>query len=318
MTMPPPATLRAPGKLFWLGEFAVLSGAPAVVAAVDRHAELTVEASSEARFIEAGDALPFDRSHPNPLVAAIAAALIEAGLTSRRVQVSASSRALVDGEKLGLGSSAAVAAGLVAAFGPTDAPADLLAEVAVAGHRRFQGGRGSGGDVLAACFGGLQVVSTGAPPRAVAMPPALRFAVIATGHAASTRDAIDAFERVRARRPEAVDELSRLAVRGAVALAVGDVSRWLDAVSTWYAHEVELTACGVPIVTGPVRDAVDAAVAAGWVAKPSGAGGGDVVVAFGGAEAEIDRLDAACAAAHVQRLPLAIAPAGVLHGRPTR
>jgi mevalonate kinase len=41
---------RAPGKLVALGEYAVLDGAPAVVLAVDRYVEVTIEPSDDDTF----------------------------------------------------------------------------------------------------------------------------------------------------------------------------------------------------------------------------------------------------------------------------
>ena len=38
---------RAPGKLVALGEYAVLDGAPAVVLALDRYAEVSIEPSDD-------------------------------------------------------------------------------------------------------------------------------------------------------------------------------------------------------------------------------------------------------------------------------
>jgi phosphomevalonate kinase len=40
---------RAPGKLVALGEYAVLDGAPAVVLAIDRYVEASIEPSTDGR-----------------------------------------------------------------------------------------------------------------------------------------------------------------------------------------------------------------------------------------------------------------------------
>ena len=43
---------RAPGKLFLTGEWAVLRGAPALVAAIDRHVEVAIEAGADGVVVE--------------------------------------------------------------------------------------------------------------------------------------------------------------------------------------------------------------------------------------------------------------------------
>lgn len=336
-------TYRAPGKLLWIGEYAVLDGAPALVAAVDRHVVVTADDGGDGTAADAGpdpehagavrfdgpfgaltlwDAdrrlLPAPPSEPMALVAAVARTLDARGIHPPPQRVSAESSALSDGDKLGLGSSGAVAAGLVAALtAHTDLGADERLTIALDAHRAFQGGRGSGSDVYASSLGGLLRIAPGSAPRAVAAPAALRFAVIATGVPADTRTLIGAFRDWTARpgAAEVVTALRGCSERGIAALEAGDVSGWCDAVAGYLELEIAMTDGGVGVVNAPVRAAVDAAQQAGWVAKPSGAGGGDIVVAFGGPTADVARLDAACAAAGVARIDLALEPSGVLDTR---
>ena len=133
-------TLDAPGKIFWIGEYAVLEGAPSVVAAVDRYVRITAEPAEVAYFDAGTERLVlsdstglFARAEVPPgleLVGTVAATLARAGVRVARVRVTADSSALAAEAKLGLGSSGAVAAGLVAALAPA-LPRDEALELAL-------------------------------------------------------------------------------------------------------------------------------------------------------------------------------------------
>jgi len=261
---------------------------------------------------------PLDAAHPNALVAAVAAELGAAGVTPRPGVYAADSSALSAGSKYGLGSSAAVAAGLVAAL--TEGSAVEAEALAVAAHRRFQGGKGSGADVVAACWGGVSVVVV-APGAAVAarrltVPGGLQVAALWTGVSASTTSRIAAFDAWRSVNPRTLDDLVAAAARGVAALEAADVPAWLASVAEYAALERTMTAGGVSVVTAEVDAAMCAAAAAGLGVRPSGAGGGDLVVAFAAADADVGRLAAAAKARGAAHLPLALAPTGALNGPP--
>ena len=141
------SAFSAPGKLFLIGEYAVLHGGTAVVAAVDRRAV--------ARFVPgAQPATPLIAEAVNVLAAYARERDLRLPDGAPLVDSSALSQ---DGQKLGLGSSAAA---LVAAMGALwdvlgQADGTLPLELAVKAHRQAQGGRGSGGDVAAALRGGV-------------------------------------------------------------------------------------------------------------------------------------------------------------------
>lgn len=119
----------APGKLVLLGDYAVLAGGPALVAAVDRRA---VGATGG----------------PIPPSAVVEAVLARAKLEGGRPELpEIDTRAFLDehGQKLGLGSSAAVAVVTAAlSLGRDD---ERILRVALEGHRDAAGGVGSGVDV---------------------------------------------------------------------------------------------------------------------------------------------------------------------------
>ena len=163
--------LSAPGKLFLAGEYAVLWGGLARVAAVgprttalvrrrqDRRVEILLEGSKLH-----GDMTPAGvnwDSTPEPEFHFVARTL-DLALRAVGKEGPGFSLALAPspvgpgGQKLGLGSSArAVVLAAEAARYATDARFDAL-KLALLAHAEAQGGKGSGGDV-AACFAGTMV-----------------------------------------------------------------------------------------------------------------------------------------------------------------
>src|SRR5262245_32575760 len=154
---------RAPGKVVLTGEYAVLRGAPAIVAAVDRYAEVRVEIDPDAGPLSIESriegrqwtvAAP-DAEEPTggDLGAMLAAARTVAAwvpaLAGRGARVVVNARPfLADGRKLGLGRSAAsvtaAVAALLAAGGRRDRAG--ICEAAGAGHAPCQEGERGGAD----------------------------------------------------------------------------------------------------------------------------------------------------------------------------
>ncbi len=273
-------TFSAPGKLFLIGEYAVLHGGTAVVAAVDRRAV--------ARFVPGA-------APSTPLIAeavkAVAQQAAVDGLVLPEGAPEVDSTALTqDGQKLGLGSSAAAVVAAVAALWDTvgrPLEPDLLRALASKAHRQVQGGRGSGGDVAAAALGGVIAYARDAGhapvirPLAGAAPGDL--VVFRAGDPAATVHFINAVERLEVRDP--FEHAARVKPIGEAAQAfieayeAADARGLIDAVAA--AHEA-LEALGnaadVPIVTPALQTAAALARGCGGAAKGSGAGGGDVGV----------------------------------------
>jgi phosphomevalonate kinase len=287
------ATLRgspvvaAPGKIFLVGEYAVLEGGAAVVAAVDRYAV--------GEFIPALDPA-------SPLVAEAIRATIAAlgdkaaALPAGSVWVdSGAFTSASDGSKLGLGSSSATAACSVGALLemaglPVASNRDLLFSLAESSHRAWQGGLGSGADVAAAVYGGVLKYARpgGGAPVVERLPDALiglELVVFSARAATSTVSQIRGVRALAARSPRAyasltaelreaaehfLESLARRAPRQTI-LATRDAALALAALGQ---------AADVPIVTPPFERADALAAELGGAAKPSGSGGGDVGVAL--------------------------------------
>jgi phosphomevalonate kinase len=312
----------APGKLFLTGEYAVLSGAPALVAAVDRRVEVRVrmEPGPETVVVESIAEGNRHTASRGPLPAGDAGAVLAAlrvararGLDVGRVDVTVDSRAfLLGGLKLGLGRSAAtVTAAIAALVGSEDGFAGALEA-----HADFQGGRGSGGDVAASFHGGVVEVQRGDQRLAVTarvLPAALHLVAGYTGEPALTDTMLQRFAVARA--PRVMSDLREAAERAARAIACADGAAFLAAIDA--AGDL-LAALGeeadIPIVTPALARLVAAARRVGAAAKPSGAGGGDCGIAFARSPEQAAAVREAWAAEGLVPLALSITSEGVRHG----
>jgi phosphomevalonate kinase len=268
---------RAPGKVVLSGAYAVLEGAPAIVAAVDRY--VIADARREAELV----------------TPEVREALHSRGATRAPWFDSRALRDQVTDRKLGLGSSAAILVASLAALEldaePTLDDAALARRVfdaALCAHRIAQGG-GSGIDVAASAFGGIlrfQLPSEGAVLPATApaeLPTPLAIRVWASTSSASTSAMLEGVAALRKARPgeyrAVLDELG-----GAAEAAVQSKSA-AAYVAACRRQLVSLTELGrlaqVPIVTSEVAELDRAAQGAGATVLPSGAGGGDVVLIVG-------------------------------------
>jgi len=276
--------VTAPGKLVLLGEYAVLEGFPAIVAAVNRRAS--------------GQFVP-GRSPESPLVDVAVRAAKEALGPNRSALPRGS--VLVDtarfspgGTKLGIGSSAATAAVTVGAvlemagLAVADST-DLIFDLASAAHREAQGGLGSGADVAAAVYGGVLHYTRAAhgPASIRRLPPlaGVEMVVFSTGTPSSTVDCLQAVAAFAARSPETHRQLlppiAEAVTRFEAALFAREAAELFAAVSAAHVGmEMLGQAAGVPIVTPVLAHAAVVASEVGGAAKPSGAGGGDVGIAF--------------------------------------
>lgn len=249
----------APGKVVVAGEYAVVDGAPAIVAAVDLGVAVEVvpapsrsvtTPTGDRRFVDAA----LDAVAPPP---------------ARWVFLDHGGEHLPD--KPGLGGSAAatvVAVHAARALRGESTAAPVVCAVATAVHHAVQGS-GSGIDVAASAHGGtLRFARSQAP---VPLPD-LPLVVVWTGASAATGPRVERYlawsgrEAFVARSTELVDDFSADPVRvlaedGALLAAMAE-------------------AAGIAYRT-PALDRIAAlARAHGGAAKPSGAGGGDSAVAL--------------------------------------
>jgi phosphomevalonate kinase len=297
---------RAPGKLVALGEYAVLDGAPAVVLALDRYAEVTLDRSPDgvcSLTTRSSEVVERRFGAGEPSGAALVD-LVAAAAPQLTWAATIDSRAFFAGTaKLGLGSSAAVLtawAGAFAAFARAQgAPVpEPRVEVLIGLHRQFQGGKGSGLDVAASYTGGAITFSLARPglPQigSVRLPNSVGFAGIFAGRSASTPELVARYRAWRTRRPQEaavlVRRLTAHAEAGCAALSGDDAAGWLEAFAAYGQGLGELgQAIGAEIVTAEHREIGVEARRHGVAYKVSGAGGGDLGVACA---ADVEALDA--------------------------
>ncbi len=305
-----PKGASAPGKLLLSGEYAVLAGAPAVVTAVQARAFATFEAGPAE-----------GPEHPE---GAAARRLAEARFGAVPARLTIDATALRSGDvKLGLGSSAAIAAACAAAVvayherDPADPASDVLA-LALEGHRAVSP-EGSGADVAASVLGGLLRFERGANgvrTEALAWPSGLVVRVVWTGKAARTSDFLRRVEALREASPALhaarIGALRAGAEELARAFAASDGAAIVEGAGVYGETMGALgEAAGVPIVEARLA-AIDAlARRFGGRAKPSGAGGGDVAVAFFADPGAVPGFDAACREAGLLPVDYALGGDGV-------
>jgi phosphomevalonate kinase len=322
----------APGKIVISGEYAVLTGAPALVGAVNRRVLCSVRDATAGDWtfrthgfapethhpliaLLDGPALP--RSDPAHLCQHILRQLRLVGVTfdaTPHVRVDIDSRAGFDGNrKLGIGTSAAVCTALTAALIQRSDTRHTTFPIALAAHRAAQGGRGSGIDVAAACHGGLVQFEAAQPPRStrIAFPPGVTFAAIWTGTSADTREHVAQFEEWRAGGiPQPLRRLMDAAAH--VADATTDSTQFMRQLRAFAAALRSLDdAAQLGIFTPSHRLLSELGDAHGVVYKPCGAGGGDLGMAFGLDASAMAAFERAASAAGFTRLPLELDEHGI-------
>ncbi len=250
---------HASGKLVLLGEYAVVRGGAALVTAVAHGVSCTVTPADSLRIqTPTGD----DR---------FVRAALEAVDAPAADYVFTDRAPLDTPGKPGMGGSAAATVAALRAGGFPGSPDELCA-LGIQVHRAVQGS-GSGIDIAAAALGGGLHFRDGQATPAVLPDPV----VIYTGTSAKTGPRVEAYQSWAAANPS--DHAAFVASNDRL------VSRFPDAPidtarEAWRLLCQMTEAAGIDYRTPPIDALVAAAEAAGGAAKPSGAGGGDCVVAF--------------------------------------
>ena len=277
----------APGKLILTGEYAVLDGAPALVTAVDRRA---IARNNAARGSVRGSS-PFLLAVAREIAARRGAS---DGAAKAALAIAVDSTAFYDthGNKLGIGSSAAVTvaatACALAEAGALD-PIEVYA-IAQAAHAEAQGARGargSGADIAAATFGGTLAFSASTPSRRLGWPKSVSLVPFYTGSSADTAALVTHVMAAREARRTEVDA-ALLAIADASRATISAITAPGSLVATAMVAALSLAAVGidrlamatgVDLVPACVTGARHGLAKYGGTAKTTGAGGGDVAVA---------------------------------------
>ncbi|MEJ2138078.1 MAG: hypothetical protein P8Y61_01270 [Gammaproteobacteria bacterium] len=307
----------APGKLILVGEYAVLEGAAAISAAVDRFAAANLVVSSgrsELRIANTGDRFPFSHTdgavdwHADPgiygdlLIAALDALRddraairglppFEIELCTRQFYSDASGEA----QKIGVGSSAALTVAVVAALQACMGETPTLRRC-LAAHRILQHGTGSGVDIATSWHGGVIAVRPDAVAPAVESlrwPEGFYLRPVWSGNAASTTGMLARLKAFGRGSPQAYEALMTKLSDGALAAQApwrasrsGELFEALQDYGELLRELDEKASIG--IWSDGHRRLRSLAQTVGVGYKPSGAGGGDFGLAF---SADAERLN---------------------------
>ncbi len=305
--------VRAPGKLILIGEYAVLEGASAIVAAVDRSAVITVRGSeSELNSVSAPniglDRIQFtigDQGFPvlkdaayrdklrffSAVFGHVWQHLKNKPVIPLDIVVDTSLFYIDQKVKLGLGSSAAVTCGLIKALSAVWQP-DLsrqeLFDTALKIHHEVQGGLGSGIDIAASVYGGLlsyRKKISGPEVQKIEFPADLVLLPVWTGNAASTPDLVSRVMKFKRSDPglyqKLMADMSQSSAKATAALISGETERFLSQVGVYGQLMDELGKnSGAPIISDVHRNIEAVIKSCKGIYKPSGAGGGDLGLGF--------------------------------------
>lgn len=310
--------VSAPGKIFLLGEYAVLGGGPALITTVDRHIHVRPRDDTDGYEVEG--ARFDDPLHLPLLIRQVLDEKEDLAIDANRLTVDVS-EFYEDDTKLGLGSSAASTAAILASTAPRLSP-ERRFELGWEIHRRLQGGVGSGADIAASTFGGPlayqlhelrspfdqfglkgltespDAVDTGPAlidrSKSLSLPEQVCIDAVWTGKSASSVSFVDAVADAstdRAREVAVVFEAIASAARAGIEAARNDdADQFIDAIRQGDRAMEELGALAeVPIITDTHRRIRALAHTTQAVAKPSGAGGGDFTLLVSPADAPIPK-----------------------------
>lgn len=206
--------VTVPGSVMLMGEHAVLQGEKALACAVNKyiHIELLPLASRE---VKIDSALAQYHSHLDDLQDNAKLSFVIAAIKSFAAQLNNGFELKIRAEfshKVGLGSSAAVTAGVVAALCELTGAANDKASVfdrALQVVHKVQDGRGSGTDLVASIYGAL--VSYRVKPREIkALEVTPQIGLVYAGYKTTTPDVLKSVEVAAQQSPESYQQLYRL------------------------------------------------------------------------------------------------------------
>lgn len=309
----PIVNVAAPGKALILGEYAVLEGYPAIVQALGKYARIQIKTSqqytvSALPLLDEALAFQFDEEQQfqwqdvnNQQRLPFVAPLMRALGDWRRQQQECWSLTMDtrdfftrDGDKIGLGSSAALTVALAAAWYQHRHPGQAFDKsrwlpLLVQLHRNLQDGRGSGADIAASLYGGLteyyiNADDQPATAKSLQWPQNIECVWIWLGQSASTRVFLHRMQTFKTQTPKEyaahLQHLGELAQTGCEAFVLGAAKDCLDVIKSYgQAMQALGEAADAPVYTDAHRRLAQLAEQHNVAFKPSGAGGGDIALA---------------------------------------
>lgn len=273
---------KAPGKVMIAGEYSVLLGKPALVAAVDRFAQSSFCPDTQLQFFSnTSGKIVLEQS--SRLFSSVRTTCEENGLSLPPGRYELDTRDFFsNAQKVGLGSSAAGIVALVqliASLHKKDTK-ELIFALSHKAHSLFAGGIGSGADCAASTYG--QTIRYCPPPALHICPVNILkeyLMVIALGIPQST--SVFVHEFIKHKDSNYIVDFAHKSE-----LIVSDLVR--DPSAKKYIRGFEELAAllknlghylGIPIVSPEHQEIIKLAKLCQGASKPSGAGGGDIAIA---------------------------------------
>ncbi|HSG02120.1 MAG TPA: GHMP kinase [Marinobacterium sp.] len=284
-------SVRVPGSLMLMGEHAVLHGELAIALATDKFIYIELHSRSDRQVLIDSELAQYS-AELEQLSADSRLSFVLAAIEQQREHLPGGFKLCIRSEfshEVGLGSSAAVTAGVVAAlshFCGETLTHEQLFERSLGVVHRVQGGRGSGTDLVASIFGGL--VAYRVRPREIRRMPGLPpIDLFYVGYKMKTPDVIARVEALASGAAELYQGIYRLMGEVSEAAEAAIVSQqWtlLGQLMNCYAGLMDaLGVCDQSLADLQYRLRTEPEVLG---AKISGSGLGDSVICLGKARPE--------------------------------
>ena len=313
-------SVLTPGKLIILGEYAVLEGAHALVAAINRYAKVEITNANSNYYELKTDYLPissikfkFDAQGKILFIPEMRVnqrdtikffietcesslkflQLYNKSITPCTIVLDTSQfYNKVGDSKLGLGSSAALTVALftaLAKFAGFLVSKSVLFFNALKIHNRAQGGMGSGIDIAASVFGGVldykMSLEKKVLPKNRQILEDIHIVPIWSGQSTSTKHYLTQLNAFREKNQQSykriMHRLIELANSGCYAYKTKNHTNFMHIITDYYGTLMHLgEESGLAIISHEHRSISKIVKDAGGVYKPSGAGGGDLGLAF--------------------------------------
>lgn len=336
-----PRTTSAPGKMVISGEYAVLEGARALSVAINRRVECQFTPGNTVKLEGMGTG-PYDayiKGHnliihgPHAKRFSLPQRIFEYALSvGKNIPTGhyrLNSNALYDfnqtfPRKLGFGSSGALTSALCAHLFPQTATPYEIFEFGLNAYRHFSNKKGSGVDIATSCSGGLISYRLNSEHPEIShqtIPAAVKnLLVVDTGTSQNTRRFLSNVSALKSKNhtlyqrvmSNCIDHAEELAHRLLSQQETKQLELLIDAINrnNLALHALQ-DAAGIPIFSKDIQQIIRIAKIHGGTAKPSGAGGGDLVLACIPENAK-KAFDAEIRSYHFGVFPMDIADQGVI------
>lgn len=312
---------KAPGKLVLIGEYAVLEGAPALVTSVNRYACITIRRLVKTPNILHSPTLnmlhiPFqindngkidfpqsltpDMSKKIKFFINIMEFLLKGSIAFKNlpaveISINTDDFYLKDtGEKLGIGSSAALTVALVYGFihefsSMPSIKTELLYEISSNLHYKIQRSMGSGIDIAASSFGGIlefrRIDEYQAEVQKRKKPKNFFIIPIWSGYSTSTTSMINKVRMFKKAQPilysDIMQKLYHISQKACIVFKKEKISEFLELSDDYFSHlKILGDESRADIISDTHMKIAGFVKSAGATYKISGAGGGDIGIAL--------------------------------------